>query len=124
MMRLLFLFLLVGLMGGCAGSRSGSTRTPRDRGRVQAATWRGGDGSSFEEAVRIVGADTYRQAVATEHAFLSERHGEQNRNWRILSQSLVREEGRSYDLVEIEIVPGSARRYYYFDVTGIAGSGR
>jgi len=87
--------------------------------KIESGTIRleGGDGSSVQSAVKIVGAATEQENIAAEHFFLSKMFGRQGIEWAPTGQSGLKHAGRSYDVVRIVLAGEKARRDYYFDIT-------
>lgn len=77
----------------------------------------GGTGDTYEDAVVIKGAENQKQGVEAEYAFISEKHGKRGNDWEVVAQSLMKENGKAYDMIEIELRPQGGKRYYYFDLT-------
>jgi hypothetical protein len=77
----------------------------------------GGDGSSFEQAVILVGA-TLMSGPRAEHDFV-------NRNYvgyEFLRQSLKERNGRAYDTLEFMTAEGEIK-IFYFDISGYFSPG-
>jgi hypothetical protein len=77
----------------------------------------GGDGSSVQSAVKIVGAATEQENIAAQHFFFSKMFGREGFEWVPTGQSPLTHAGRSYNVVRIALAGEKARRDYYFDVT-------
>ena len=101
---------------GCGTTRQG-VKLSEEQEKPPKVFYKGGDGNSYETAVVIDGAKNHRTGVEAEHTFISRTHGEKDKAWRIVSQSLSKEENRTYDIVEIELIGTGVRQYYYFDLT-------
>lgn len=80
----------------------------------------GGDGSSMEKAVRIIGAENSAQGVQAEYLYLTERFGMRGRDWSLEMQSLVKKEGKSFDVMMIALKDGRGINVY-FDITEFFG---
>lgn len=79
-------------------------------------TYKGGDGSSFEQAVIIVGANNSMDGVSAEGAWLKKKY----RNHEKIKQGLVKHEGKHYDLITIKTKQGK-EVVVYFDISGFMG---
>jgi hypothetical protein len=80
----------------------------------------GGDGDSFETAIIINGVGKQSESVEAEYRYLAKLHGEKDKQWRVESQTITREEKSLYDVIEIALVPSGEKRFYYFDVTRLS----
>ena len=107
---LLSLVVLVGCGGRTVVIKEQAKRPPNVR-------YAGGTGDTYEDAVIIKGAKNQKQGVEAEYAFISEKHGERGSDWDVVAQSLMKEGGKAYDMIEIELKPDKGKRYYYFDMT-------
>ena len=87
----------------------------------------GGDGTSMEKAVVIVGASGEFEGVASEYDWLEIQFGPENVNWQNLGQSLTAENGRHYDVLNVEFLTdvGDSKKgdvaEFYFDITDFYG---
>lgn len=77
-------------------------------------TYSGGDGSSFEKAVIILGADA-TSGVKAEYQYLQKKFP----GYQPGSQSLVEHDKRMYDVLEISTPSGPKK--VYFDITDFFG---
>lgn len=86
-----------------------------DSGKIR---FEGGDGSSVNGAVRIVGAANGNEAVAAEYYFISRRHGVQGTDWKSAGQrSFNDNKGRKFDAVVVQVSGHYTPDTYYFDIT-------
>ena len=81
----------------------------------------GGDGSSFENAIVILNATTSRDGIAAEYAYIERKHGKKFENWKPIGQSTNMLDGKRYDVVAIQIIPGNKTIQYFFDITEFYG---
>lgn len=86
----------------------------------QQITYGGGPGDSLKNAIVIKGAATSTAGIAAEYRYLEEKWGRRNVDWRLLRQSLLRKDGRSYDFMQIKLQDGSQKEVY-FDITDFFG---
>ena len=70
----------------------------------------------MEQAVVIVGASNSFVGIRAEYAWLQAKYPGYKRK----SQALLRQGGKSYDLVEVELPDGKVAKFY-FDVTAFFG---
>jgi hypothetical protein len=111
MMRYLVLTLVV-IAAGCASQE----QAVRQNRAVAAVTFSGGSGESGDSAIVIHGIEKPSEGVEAEYRYLSQRHGIKDRDWRIESQTVTREDKNVYDVIEIMLVPSAQKRIYYFEV--------
>jgi len=74
-------------------------------------TYAGGDGSSFEQAVILVGV-TLLSGPRAEHDFIGRRYP----GYEFRKQSLKEQNGRTYDVLEFTIADGE-NKTLYFDIS-------
>jgi hypothetical protein len=79
----------------------------------------GGDGSSIAKAIVIEGAKGEMDGVASEYQYLDALLGPRNVVWKMVMQSLLNENGKSYDSLQIE--RNGKTEVYYFDISGYFG---
>lgn len=100
---------------------TGGGTTPGD------VTYAGGDGTSMEKAVVIMGASGEFEGVASEYAWLETKFGPENVNWQSQGQDLVGKNGRYYDVLNVEFLTdvGDYKKgdvaKFYFDITDFYG---
>jgi adenosylmethionine-8-amino-7-oxononanoate aminotransferase len=86
-----------------------------DSGKIH---FEGGNGSSVERAVRIVGATNGNEGVAAEYYFISRRHGVQGTDWKAAGQRNFNDnKGRKFDAVVVQVSGEYTPLTYYFDIT-------
>jgi hypothetical protein len=79
-------------------------------------TYAGGDGTSMEQAVVVLGASNSFAGIRAEYHWLQARFPGYKRR----SQALLRSGGKSYDRVEVELPDGGIASFY-FDITAFFG---
>lgn len=112
LLPVLFLALVPGL---CAVAETEDPAMPAKVGKKEAAsriTYKGGDGSSFEKAVVIVGATSSMDGVPAEGKWLKKKYG----SYEKLQQGLVQHEGKFYDVITIRTEKGK-EVVVYFDIS-------
>lgn len=100
------------LAAGCASPRAGESRLPTPEPAISFA---GGNGSTMKDAI-IVMAPNEQYGIEAEYALLRRVYAPVERP----SQSLVRDRGRSYDVMEVVDSKGT-RHTVYFDITSFFG---
>ena len=83
--------------------------------------YKGGDGSSKEKAIIILGANSEFEGVDAEYLWLEEKFGEQDINWELIFQELIDEESKQYDILRIKFSSGEIKEYW-FDISDFYGS--
>jgi len=76
-----------------------------------------GNGDSYETAVLISGGKDYTDATVCEDGFIANAWGVKDKDWRLLEKTPVVENGRTYDMVQVEIPKVGEKHFYYFDIT-------
>lgn len=110
--RYLLLSLLV-IAAGCASEeQTVIKKTPKD-----IISFSGGNGESYDSAIVIYGVEKPSEGIEAEYRYLSKLHGSKDKNWRVVGQTMYREEKSIFDVIEIALIPSSEKRIYYFDVT-------
>jgi hypothetical protein len=102
-----------------AGETPENTETGRVTGRVR---FTGGDGSSIENAIIIIGAENEKEAAQAEIAYISKKHGEKDRSWKPRLQGDFRRNGRSYVEYQIEDLAAGTKAAYFFDITTLSSA--
>ena len=80
------------------------------------------DGTSIENAIIIENVEHQFQGVDAEYRYLSKMYGDRDVGWILKKQSLIKENGRYYDFIEIKLDIGSEISLY-FDITSFFGKG-
>jgi len=83
-------------------------------------TFEGGAGNSPEQAVIIRGAPNGVAGVEAEYRYLREKFGQQNLDWRLTRQALLRKGDRMFDVMHLKLAD-SSQRTVYFDITEFFG---
>jgi hypothetical protein len=76
-----------------------------------------GNGDSYETAVLITGGKDYVDATVCEDGFIANAWGVKDKDWRLVEKTPVVENGRTYDMVQVEIPKVGEKHFYYFDIT-------
>lgn len=83
-------------------------------------SYKGGNGTSQEEAILIDGAKDEIEGVNAEYDWLEEKFGRQNKKWEMIDQLLIDEDDRQYDLLKIRLRNGDIKEFW-FDITEFFG---
>lgn len=119
-MKTLLPVLSIALCSGlCAVVRAADSELPQRQEKSEPRvriTYEGGDGSSFEKAVVIIGARDSTEGVPAERKWLEKKY----RNFEKLRQELINREGKYYDAITIKTKKGQ-KLVVYFDISGFFG---
>jgi len=80
----------------------------------------GKSGETMEEALIILEVENPSLGVRYEYVYLRDKYGERDIDWKLISQSLYKKNGKIYDLLKIELSDGS-KKSIYFDITDFFG---
>lgn len=85
-------------------------------------TYKGGDGSSIDDAIEIQGASSIEEGVTSEYQYISNRFGKRGIDWELEEQRLrsFDEIGKHYDMINIRLMDGT-KKTLYFDITSFFG---
>lgn len=75
------------------------------------------DGSSIEKAMIVEYNGDYQASIGSEYAYIGTLYGREYVDYNVLMQSNILQDSRSYDVIEIELIPSGEKRGVYFDVT-------
>ncbi|HMA64158.1 MAG: hypothetical protein ACM31E_01110 [Fibrobacterota bacterium] len=114
-MRILPGLLIILSLAGCAGRQSSTLKS--QEAAAAEVNYSGGSGESIEDAVKITGVDNQSAGLDAEYAYVAQKHGLRNKDWRVTNQSVVQEKGKMYELIELELILTKSQRIYYFDVS-------
>ena len=81
--------------------------------------YKGGDGTTQVKAIVILGAKDNQEGIDAEYEIISEMLGERFIDWELVRQTLIQEEDKSYD--QIEIKSGDDQFVIWFDITDFFG---
>ena len=82
----------------------------------------GSRGETNEHPVVILNATNESEGVSAEYKLIAMLYGRKNEDWKALKQSLIEENKKAYDLIEIELSGGTTKKIY-FDITDFFGKG-
>ena len=80
----------------------------------------GGAGDSYETAIIIKAPLELRkqeEAVAAEYNYISGLYGKKDKEWKVEEQSMVQENGKTYDMVRVQIIINGKLHFFYFDIS-------
>lgn len=83
-------------------------------------TFKGGPGDTPETAVIITGAPNSMAGIAAEYQYLGKKFGPRNQFWKLKRQSVMKQNGRIYDRLELEL-KGGRKQTIFFDISGFFG---
>jgi hypothetical protein len=106
-------------LGGCM-SRATQSVNEHPLKKWEAVQISGGDGNSYENAVVVNGGKDFEDAVTAEYKFISESWGEKDKDWNVVEKTTVTENGKSYDMIQVDIPKVGEKHFYYFDITRCA----
>ncbi len=99
-----------------------AARLVRPRGtRLGRISFEGGDGDTIATAVVVRGAGSDLAGTYSEFAWLVDKYGQMDKDWKLLSHSHGQYGDRDIDTFEIELASG-ARLCVYFDCTESFGT--
>ena len=79
-----------------------------------------GSGETLEDPIIISDVESHFEAIAAEYEYLDKKYGKRGVDWRLVQQSLLGQEGKQIDQMEIEVT-GKGEFTYYFDITAYFG---
>ncbi len=83
-------------------------------------TLSGGPGDTMATAIVIKGAKSSQDGIPAEYYFLEKKYGKMQVDWKLSRQSLMHQDGKHYDLMQIELKDGT-KKEVYFDITEFFG---
>lgn len=107
------------ITGGCL-SRESIKVNPHAEAKIQNVSFSGGSGTSHDSAIVLTGGKDHTAAVESEHKFFIKIFGEQDKDWKVAEQSMVSDSGKTYDMVQVEMIKTGEKHFYYFDITWYA----
>jgi len=96
-------------------TRAEVKKEPPKEAKAEEVKYEGGDGSSMEKAV-IIKARNEQVGVDAEYAWLAKKYP----GYKMTRQSLMRDKGKKYDMLEIKTTDGKQLEVY-FDITDYFG---
>jgi len=77
-------------------------------------------GNSIKDAIVISNAKSDEEGVDAEYAYLEKKYGQRNVDWKLITQSLITNNDKDYDKMDIELSDGTMLTVY-FDITDFLG---
>jgi hypothetical protein len=99
---------------GCASYQGTRQQNAQHESR---AHFGGGPGDTYETAVIIEGAASQTAGMQAEYAYIGQRLGKKDKDWRLVGQTMDRENKRVYDVLEVEALNTHTHSFYYFNIT-------
>jgi hypothetical protein len=123
-LALFYAVVMTILLAGCVAKQTMDlkVRESDDLPQGQKVKFEGGAGGSREDAVVIQGALDLKEGVRAEYDFISDKYGKKGKDWKVKSQTQIREDGKIYDMIEMEIIANQETHYYYFDISNCSWS--
>lgn len=82
--------------------------------------YEGGNGSSIEEAVIILGANSEMEGIGAEATWISKQYGQRNIDWKKGDVALISKGGKDYDKYEVILKEGNSI-IIWFDISDFFG---
>ena len=79
-------------------------------------SYKGGNGTTKQDATIILGASSEPEGIDAEYDYLESKYGE----FELLSQEFIGEADRQYDLLRIQL-PDGTEKEVFFDLTDFYG---
>jgi len=83
-------------------------------------SFKDGPGDTPESAVVISGAPNSMEGIQAEYYYLKKKFGAQNVAWKLKRQGLLRQKGKVYDRMDLELQDGS-QKTVFFDISEFFG---
>jgi hypothetical protein len=83
-------------------------------------SFKGGPGDTPATAVVISGASDSLAGIAAEYSYLARKFGRQNVDWTLQRQSVLQQEDKVFDQMEIEL-KDTRKKTIFFDITEFFG---
>ena len=83
-------------------------------------SYSGGTGSSFEDAIKIVGAESTREGIQAEYGYIVSVLHIAKERWKGKSQKLCQFEENEYDVITV-VIDGKKEHVFYFNITDFFG---
>ena len=91
-------------------------RVKLDQGVIQVIQYKGGNGSSKQEAVIILGAESELEGVDAEYEYIESLC----EHFELDSQTFLEKGNEKYDILTVKL-PGGTKKDIYFDITDFYG---
>lgn len=77
------------------------------------------NGESIERAI-VIDAENEVTGVLAEYEYLEKRFGKRGKDWKLNMQSLIEENKKMYDMMDLTLSDGTEKTIY-FDITSFFG---
>jgi hypothetical protein len=102
------------------GNQSAFAQPPMKPPAQPQITFKGGPGDTPETAVLISGATNSIEGIAAESDYLRQKFGRENRDWNLFCQSVLEQDGKFYDRLELDLKDGT-KKTVFFDISEFFG---
>ncbi|MBD3408180.1 MAG: hypothetical protein GF411_18810 [Candidatus Lokiarchaeota archaeon] len=75
-----------------------------------------GSGSSENDPIFISEITTHFEAVDAEYQYIRDAYGLKNRDWKLIKQTLLNNDGKYIDVIDIQLADGTPISLF-FDIT-------
>jgi hypothetical protein len=107
------------ILAGCVSRQTVKFSNSGDSKKGQ-IVFTGGTGDSYETAIVIKAPQGFRKqedAVGAEYDYISGLYGKKDKEWKVEEQSMVKEDGKTYDIVRVQILVNGKLHFFYFDIS-------
>ena len=87
----------------------------RRKTKNESISFEGNQGDCQENAV-VIHAPNSIIGIMAEYKYIEKQYGDRNVDWKLFMQSLITGNGKSYDLLTIEMKDGT-KKSFFFDIT-------
>lgn len=92
----------------------------KDIENLGSITFSKNNGTSVKDAILIRGAEGEKDGINSEYKYLEAQYGLRGIDWELALQSLIKDNGRYYDQMDIKLSDGTGATVY-FDITEFYG---
>jgi hypothetical protein len=65
----------------------------------------------------VNGVKTQREGLFAEHQYITNLHGQRGQDWFLVGQTIIHDQNKIVDVVEIQLNKSADRKLFYFDAT-------
>ncbi|MBN1578511.1 MAG: hypothetical protein JW913_18255 [Chitinispirillaceae bacterium] len=113
-MKMFMLLVICVVLSSCTTRQTLKTDGPME---VASATFSNDKGESFHDAVVVGGVKNPYEGVAAEYRYISGLHGQRGQDWFLVGQTVIQNQNRIVDVVEIQLNDPAFRKVIFFDAT-------
>lgn len=114
-MKLLTVFIVALALYSCSPRQTINSRSISDTAATGSLS--NDKGVSFSDAVVVNGVTSQREMMAAEYHHISNLHGKRGQDWFLVGQTIITNQNKVVDVVEIQLSNSSDRQVIYFDAT-------